>query len=401
MWWKDKLSIDGLYIHIPFCKNLCGYCDFIKQVPTPDMDKYAELVIQELQYLAHHCGLALHPKTLYFGGGTPSLSTGKIVADITHQLSSYFNIQQLQEFTVEANPVDISTDLLQQLKTIGVTRLSVGIQSPFSSMLFNLQRIQPQEAVIAARTLLSNSPFALNMDMIYGCPGMTLHHIEETIRQLMDFNVSHISAYELTLHSSHESSPYRPDDEVLVQHARLIHHHLTSAGFIQYEVSNYAKPGYESKHNTQYWNFKNVLGLGVGAHSSLNFTHAIENRFTNLNWTNPGTISTYNKTCDNSQHPMHRAHPQSIIDTEKLFLIAQLRKQEGFSLQTYQDCFKKPFLSQYTRSLESLTTHGWLLIHKSRCVPTPSGLFFLDSILSEMFDELGACALTPPVQTPI
>ena len=402
MWWKDQLPIDGVYVHIPFCKNLCGYCGFVKQTPTSYVDQYATTVAQELKYLTQNFSLQIKPKTLYFGGGTPSLFEGKMVEHISHELSSVFSLEELEEFTVEANPSDISINLLGRLKDIGVTRLSIGIQSPVSSILLNLQRIQHQQDVIKAGEILSASPFALNMDLIYGCPGMSLHHIEESISQLLKCNISHISAYELTLHKSHPSSPYRPDDDIIVQQALLIRSLLASAGFTQYEVSNYAKPGYESKHNLNYWNFKNVLGLGVGAHSSLNFIHKTEGKLTNLNWTNPAATAVYTNTCSSTKHPLHQTKPQNSVDTEKLFLVAHLRKQQGFLLQTYQDYFGKNFLTQYSKTVHTFRDKGWLTIHQNKCQPTAAGLFFLDSILIELFDELEkrGC-LTLPAHIPI
>lgn len=382
MWLKNALPIDSVYVHIPFCKNVCEYCDFAKQKPTADALAYSKHVIQEIDQLAQHPFLWA-PKTLYFGGGTPSLFQGELVSQISSHLSRYMDISALEEFTVEVNPSDVTPTLLSRFKEMGVTRLSMGVQSVFSSALINLGRIQRCDEVFCAGELLRESPFDLNMDLIYACPGIHLDHISESIAQLTNFRVSHISAYELTLSPSHPSFAYRPNEDAIVDQALYIRDQLAAAGLKQYEVSNYAKPGHESKHNLSYWNFKNVLGLGVSAHSSLNFKTS-QNYTTNVHWTNPASLKPYTQKCTGKLHPIHIATPQSLDDTEKLFLIANLRKCAGFELTTYKTLFHQDFTHRYTTELKHLTDQGWLHCTDTHAHPTASGLLMLDSILSHL-----------------
>jgi oxygen-independent coproporphyrinogen-3 oxidase len=264
----------GIYIHVPFCKQACSYCDFYfvtRQQLIPD---YVERLIGEIRSYANTHWADRNYQTLYLGGGTPSLLSGQQLQQIVAELEHVFNLE-LQEFTVELNPDDVTKTYVENLRAVGVDRLSMGIQSFHPQLLQFMHRAHTADQALQSLEILSESPIQrYTVDLIYGNPGQTLEMLNADLNRLLAFDPPHISAYSLTIEPQtrlgkmNELGRLRPAPEQHVaEQQRLIRERLAERGIRQYEVSNYSRPGREAVHNSQYWRHQPYLGLGPGAHS--------------------------------------------------------------------------------------------------------------------------------------
>ena len=261
-----------IYIHIPFCHRKCIYCAFYsKPVGTPLaplISSYTSSLISEMECRKDEQS---HPiKTIYFGGGTPSILPIQELTNIVESLHRCFDLSLLEEMTIEANPEDLTPDYLAALRGLGFNRLSIGIQSLDDEVLrFLNRRHTAQQALDAIENAHAAGFSNISIDFIYGINTIETIGIIDTIHL-----VTHVSAYALTVEPGtalaalvERGSVKLPDDDEVVRQYHALHDILTVAGFSQYEVSNYARPGYESKHNSRYWNRTPYLGLGAAAHS--------------------------------------------------------------------------------------------------------------------------------------
>ena len=265
----------GTYIHVPFCQSRCAYCDFYSTTLLAHRDAYVDTVCRELCHRIPE--LQGEPiRTIYFGGGTPSTLTieelRRILENIFH-LSS-FNFQ-LEEITLEANPDDLTEEYIQGLRTLPINRVSLGIQS-FHDRTLRLvgRRHTAQEAIDAVHRLQQAGLTNISIDLIYGLPGETLDDWVYSLDQAIALGVKHISAYHLTyeegtrLWRMQEQGLVAPiDEEQSVRSFELLREKLLSAGYEHYEISNFALPGYHSRHNSSYWQGIKYIGIGPGAHS--------------------------------------------------------------------------------------------------------------------------------------
>jgi oxygen-independent coproporphyrinogen-3 oxidase len=264
----------GIYIHIPFCKKRCIYCDFFSSTEGEKKAQYAEAICEELQDRKDYLqGQTI--ETIYFGGGTPSQLSASDFEKIFHTLSSFALHPSPKEITLEANPDDLTPDYLNSIKHLPFNRISLGIQSFDDKELQFLNRRHDARSAIAAVQLLQQEGFDnISIDLMYGLPGQTPEIWKETLRQAIALNVQHISAYHLiyeentplfTLLEQKKITPI--DEELSVQLFEILIDTLTAAGFEHYEISNFAKSGYRSRHNSAYWTGAHYLGIGASAHS--------------------------------------------------------------------------------------------------------------------------------------
>lgn len=267
-------NMAGIYIHIPFCKQACTYCDFHF---STTFDKYRsaliEAILQELEQRKDYLD-AQSVETIYFGGGTPSLLTEDELRLILSKISSIYDVVDSPEVTLEANPDDISKERLQEWKNLGVNRLSIGLQSFLQSDLDWMNRAHTAEESASAVKMAKEYGFSLTVDLIYGLPDRTLEEWNANIDKLISLAPNHISAYCLTVESKTVLSNWvekgridpASEDEQAEQFLLLINV-LEKAGYQQYEISNFAKEGKYSKHNSNYWKGVSYLGVGPSAHS--------------------------------------------------------------------------------------------------------------------------------------
>jgi len=264
----------GIYIHIPFCRQACSYCDFYFITRQSLLPAYVDRLCSSIKRYQNSKHTAETVDTLYIGGGTPSLLKAEYLHQILGALQDTFELN-LKEFTFEINPDDVSSSYLAALKDAGVTRPSMGIQSFHPELLQFMHRAHNREEAIKSLKLLTKADFpTFSVDLIYGNPGQTVAALKDDIDQLLSFHPPHISAYSLTIEpqtrlgKQYKLGRLEPlDEDTALQHYDVVVERLNDAGILQYEISNYSRPGHEAVHNRNYWLHKNYLGFGPAAHS--------------------------------------------------------------------------------------------------------------------------------------
>ena len=263
----------GIYLHIPFCEKACNYCDFHFSTSFKVKNQLIDCINQELENRKHE--LLGDVKTIYFGGGTPSILAKNELVSVLNQIKKNYSIVDDVEITFECNPEDLSEKKLNELKESGVNRLSIGIQSFDNSVLKWMNRAHTADKAIACIDLAQKMGFKnISIDLIYGVPLFLNRNWKRDIEKAIQLNVQHISSYNLTkekhtsLHNDVSKGKYlMPNQEVCSDQYQQLIENLAKSGFNQYEVSNFSLKGFESKHNSSYWSSIAYLGIGPSAHS--------------------------------------------------------------------------------------------------------------------------------------
>ena len=266
--------MSGLYIHIPFCNEKCHYCDFYSGNQLYLIEDYVDAVVKEI-VLRENYLVDKEINTIYFGGGTPSLLTHIQIFKILKEIKFRFNVKYDAEITLECNPENISSDYLVQLASIGINRISLGVQFLDDKVLNKFNRQHSKKLIIRSLDILSRSSIDnISVDLIYSVPGIVDESLISSLKLLMDYDIKHFSAYSLTVSKNSKlfwkirsGEVVENDENSFIGQYWIIHNFLVSYGYIQYEVSNYAKDDFVSRHNLAYWNQLAYLGVGVSAHS--------------------------------------------------------------------------------------------------------------------------------------
>ncbi len=278
----------GVYIHFPYCVQRCSYCDFatFEQSKLPPKEHYLSLLKEEIRLrspsIPHRIG------SLYLGGGTPSLFQPDDILSLIESLANCgFEFDPKTEKTLEMNPGTLTDEALRRFEKIGLNRFSVGFQTSSVSHLKRVGRIHSVEESRALLAYLRDHDLNFNADLLFALPGQTLQEVEMDLQTLVEYRPNHISPYCLTLSQTHHLSSQLPSEELQLSMFELIDSFLISKGYHQYEISNYALPGFESRHNLLYWEDQPYWGIGLGAHSYLRKTPW------GLRFWNPSTFSGY------------------------------------------------------------------------------------------------------------
>nr|WP_297279678.1 radical SAM family heme chaperone HemW [uncultured Butyricicoccus sp.] len=264
----------GLYIHVPFCASKCRYCDFYSFAgDTAQMEHFVQAIDRQAERFAPMLA-GRTADTVYFGGGTPSLLGGERLSKLLQMLSNRFSIAPHAEITVECNPDSMDTDLLHVLRKARVNRLSIGVQSAHDAELRLLGRRHTfAQACTAVRNAQQTGFDNISVDLMYGLPGQSEQMLFQSVDALLALHPQHLSCYSLKLEPGTpmgQEQPVLPDDDAQADWYLSLCERLTQAGYLHYEISNWAKPGFYSRHNSRYWTLSDYLGLGPGAHSYLN-----------------------------------------------------------------------------------------------------------------------------------
>ena len=372
----------GIYIHVPFCQSRCAYCDFYSTTLLAHRDAYVDTVCRELRLRQHE--LQGEPiKTIYLGGGTPSSLTieelRRILENIFH-LSS-FNFQ-LEEITLEANPDDLTEEYIQGLRTLPINRISLGIQS-FHDRTLRLvgRRHTAEEAIDAVRRLQQAGLTNISIDLIYGLPGETLDDWAYSLDQAIALGVKHISAYHLTyeegtrLWRMQEQGLVAPiDEEQSVRSFELLREKLLAAGYEHYEISNFALPGYHSRHNSSYWQGTKYIGIGPGAHS-----YDGRNRRWNLS-----SLTDYIATPHEEDVP-HEVEHLTIEERYDERIITELRTARGIDLTQLKADFGDTYHTHCLHCAKPYINRGQL-IHTTdnRLHLTPESILISDAVMRDL-----------------
>jgi len=378
---KDSI---GLYIHFPFCLRKCLYCDFPSYAgKEPLMDDYLDAVKCEIDQIKNRI-VGRKIETIFWGGGTPTLFHGEKLKDLLGYIKENFMFSENVEITTEANPETLNKEKLELLKEAGVNRLSIGMQAGQDCLLKMLGRVHSisdvERSVQWAKDLGFNN---INVDLMFGLPGQTLDQWMETLAMAVDMGVEHISAYALIIEEGtpfyeleHQGKLNTPSEEV----EREMYHkgigYLKRKGYIQYEISNFAQPGKECLHNLIYWKNKDYIGIGCGAHSSLDGER----------WSNYNDILQYIKSISNKRTAVE--HRQRIPVSEQRFetVMMGLRLIAGVSKLEFRKRFNNDIRHYYGKSIDKLKAQGLLGEDTNNIYLTSKGMDLQNQVLLYFMD---------------
>ena len=366
--------IKGLYIHIPFCNLKCPYCDFTSVVLEDKtvFQRYIEILKRELSFYKDK---NVNLETIYLGGGTPSLLETKYIEDLLNFVKKNFNIVKTPEITIEVNPKTYRYKDFLHLKEIGVNRVSVGSQSFLEKNLKILGRDHsPTDTFQTVEDILKAGIENINLDLIYGIEGQTLKDLEKDLQIYTSLNIKHISAYMLTPYSETplgklvEKGEFKlPTDEELKDMYILITEFLKGKGFIQYEISNWAKEGYKCKHNLFYWEDVNFLGIGVSAWSYID----------NIRFGNTKNIYEYMEKVEKGIKPVLFQDVLTKKDILREKIILGLRLTKGID---------KNLIKTKQNLIEDLKNENLVKEENNRIKLTSSGFLVSNYIISKLLD---------------
>lgn len=357
---KVEILIQSAYIHIPFCHHICHYCDFNKVFfHNQPVDEYLDVLQMEMKNsIKKYPTSAL--KTIFIGGGTPTALDARQLDRLLQSIHEELKpTEQLIEFAVEANPGELTIDKLEVLKNGGVNRLSVGVQSFNDELLAKIGRVHRKEDVFRTLKLAEKAGFTnMSLDLMYGLPGQTVEDFKETLDIAFSLNVQHYSAYSLIVEpktvfynlmkKGRLSLP--PQDEEAVMY-ELAMNEMEKHGFKQYEISNYAIPGYESEHNLTYWNNEYYYGFGAGSHGYVN----------GYRTANYGPLKKYMEHVHETGLAQMEIH--EVMDNEKMEeeIFLGLRKTAGVSKSKFQSKFNTELNAVFGKQIEELAAKELLL----------------------------------------
>lgn len=382
----------GIYIHIPFCKQRCIYCDFYSTTSQEKENRYIEAVCTELELRKQSLPDPVH--TIYIGGGTPSLLNPASVKQLKECMDRNYRMMPDLEFTVEANPDDISPEWLEAMSRIGVNRISMGVQTFHDGHLKLLRRRHNSERAIQAVHLCQKHGFRnISIDLIYGLPEQTLEEWKADVAQAIALNVQHLSAYALIYEENtalwrmrEQNKVQEADEELSLSMFEYLITELKNNGFEHYEISNFGLPGFHSRHNSSYWNDTPYLGCGASAHSFI----GMERMY------NTANIDQYIKDimrCREENLPYNEVCHCEVLDRYEHYndrIITGLRTAAGLDLEKLEQDFgtelknyclrmAAPHLKENTLQITEKNGHPQGVLKLSH-----RGLFLSDGIMSDL-----------------
>ena len=335
----------SLYVHIPYCVSKCPYCDFNSHVAAriPE-EEYTRALVRELRHYSESEAWADRPvKTVFFGGGTPSTFRGSSIGAVLEEAARLFGFDERPEITLEANPGVVDAGRFRDYRSCGVNRISIGAQSFDPELLRFLGRVHSADETRQALSGVRDAGFDnFSLDLIYGIPGQTVEGVTRDLSQALENEPPHLSAYNLTIeegtpfHARYRQGLLRPlDDEVEIEMAERIQLTLAQAGLERYEISNYARPGLESRHNINYWNGGDYLGIGAGAHSH----HRRPEDPLGERWQNERLPTGYMRRTDEAGHAVTERERPELRQAMAECLFTGLRMIGGVSVLRFERRF--------------------------------------------------------------
>lgn len=369
-----------LYIHIPFCKKKCSYCNFHFSTSLKQKDEMILAILKEIRLRKKEIKSSLN--TIYFGGGTPSILSEKELNLIFNEIYKLFKVSDNPEITLEANPDDLDKEYLSILQKSPINRLSIGVQSFFDSDLKLMRRIHNGKMSENAIKEAQNHGFKnITIDLIYGSPTTTHKMWEENLQKTIELNIPHISSYALTVEQKtilqhqiiHQKTENIDENKQQLQFNFMVDF-LTKNGFKHYEISNFGKPDYISRHNSSYWLGKTYVGIGPSAHSFDG-----KNRSWNIN-----NNTKYIKAIKENQLPLEIEHLTEKDRINELSMLG-LRTEYGINLNKINTEFSTKLVTAWMKLLEKQLDENKLYLEDNRVYLSPNYRFFADGIASELF----------------
>ncbi len=370
----------GIYVHIPFCKKKCDYCDFVSFSNKEEMiEKYVDCLIKEIADRSNDSIV----KTIYIGGGTPSILNPHSIEEILFAIRTNFAVADEVETTIEINPGTCTKKKLEEYKKFGINRLSIGLQSSNDKILKDIGRIHTYKDFENTINLAKEAGFKnINADMIIGLPGQTIYDVEDTIDKLLKLDLTHISIYSLIVE---EKTPIEkrllnkeitlPDEEMERYMYWFAKRKLEDNGFVHYEISNFAKPGYYSKHNMDCWSQKEYLGFGIAAAS-------YENK---VRYVNKDNLESYIENIENGKgyKNVKVEERQSQRTQMSEYMILNLRKINGVDIKDFKKKFNESPLLLYEKKLVKLLDEDLVDISPEYIRLTKKGLDLANIVWEE------------------
>ena len=381
----------GLYIHIPFCKQKCSYCDFCSYAEKQDLiSKYIKCLLQEIKEVGSNNRVDFENgkddlfsvKTIYIGGGTPSLIESKYIVQIMEEIKSNFELDENTEITIEVNPGTVTLEKLEEYNKAGINRLSIGLQSTHEHLLKEIGRIHTYLDFLDTYRFAREAGFEnINVDLMIGLPNQTLAEVQDSIEEIVSMEPEHISVYSLILEEGTplfkkvEEGLELPDEELERKMYWTVKQILETNGYNHYEISNFAKQGYESKHNLDCWNQKEYIGFGVAAHS---YTNGI--RYSNIENLEQ-YIKNYEEVKTEENLVFHEK--QDMEAMQKEYMLLGLRKIDGVSIQEFKIKFVANPVFLYHDKLEKLVNEDLVEIDGDQIKLTNKGLDLANIVWEE------------------
>lgn len=375
-------TMSGIYIHIPFCRSKCTYCDFYLITNLNLIDKFTESLLKEIElYSDEYKNITFD--TIFFGGGTPSLIGAERIGKIIDKLKLNFNISENCEVCIEANPEDLYNSDIKSFRDAGLNRLSFGVQSFNNNELQFLTRNHTAEEALATIEQAKKYFDNISIDLIYSLPGQTNEDLLKSLETAIKTNVPHISAYTLIFEKFTKLYTLLKNGKVIMNNEnteadmyRLVDNKLIGAGYSHYEISNFAKEGYESRHNKKYWNYESYLGLGPSAHSFFN----------NKRFNNYRDIVKYNVMLAEGKIPIEDTYLLKPEDNKKEFIMLALRSS-GVNFDRYREIIKSDFQIEFEKETETLISNNLASKDTNKFSLTTEGYLLADEIVSKFFNK--------------
>ncbi|WP_077621453.1 radical SAM family heme chaperone HemW [Sediminibacillus massiliensis] len=376
--------VKSVYIHIPFCQQICHYCDFTKFFYNEQLvDDYLTALENEMRTYIPAGKQSM--KTIFVGGGTPTALNHKQLEKLLKMIDNHFDVHTCEEYSFEANPGDLDVEKIKLLKSYGVQRISMGVQVFDDEMLEYIGRLHKIKDVYDNIDSLTRYGFEnISIDLIYSLPNQTMEHFQKTLQEALSFDLPHYSAYSLQIEPKtifyqrykQGKLPKPPEETEAAMYQHLMKE-MEKHGKIQYEISNFAEPGFESKHNLTYWNNEHYYGMGAGAHGYLP-----GKRIVNLR-----PLPAYVKQANLDGKPVLHTEPIGRKEEIEEEMFLGLRKRTGVSKEMFRNKFDLEADEIYADALSTLKSRKWVVDEGGFIKLTSAGLLFGNEVFQEFLLE--------------
>ena len=375
----------GIYIHIPFCKRKCYYCDFVSYANKEEkIQEYIKCLQKEIEIESEkYKNEEYEITTIYIGGGTPSFIDASYIERIINTIKQNYKLYENPEITIEVNPGTINEEKIKKYKDIGINRISIGLQTTKDNLLKQIGRIHTYEEFLNCYKIVKKIGIDnINVDLMLGLPNQTLEDLKESLIEVINLKPNHISLYSLILEENTKLEkmvnrkeldlPSEDIERNMYWETKKI---LEQNGYIHYEISNFSKKGYESKHNLNCWNQKEYLGFGVAAHSYIK----------NKRYCNTNNIEEYIKNVQNGKILNNRTicEIQNKIEEQKEYMLLGLRKIQGLDIQEFKNKFIDNPIYIFHKELEKLVKEELIEVDLNQIKLTSKGLDFANLVWEE------------------